>query len=428
MIDKKILIDMMAGGADPARAYSSGLSESFGRHTEKVLGIVKKKPALILAHIGRAFGKLTAESLQEYRSRLKEVGNGGQLALYPLTRLGFVNLCLTYISAVNYLGLLFYVAGQNEKTLDGYLSKVAELAQKRAAKVFPLVAGDIYENRTPVKYFTRPTDKATGRMMALSQADMEKGGASVLELHKGGAAPDVLTNLIFNKAVLTKQGVTLPDAFDAVVFLACLALKEGGRDTVTLAGVYRAMTGKSADKEPSENTKNAILESVRKWKYFPVIVDAREILKHYGHADAACWEEDSALPVRIKHYGRINGGQVETFLEFPYESAFMKLAKLKNNQLTTYKMELLDVPLNATRENMPIPHYLLGRIAAARSGALSKTIVFDNAITDLGYKGKRERFVESCRKCFDFWKKKKHISGFELVKRGRKVEAVKFTL
>ena len=46
MIDRKILIDMMAGGADPARAYSSGLSESFGRHTEKVLGIVKKKPAL----------------------------------------------------------------------------------------------------------------------------------------------------------------------------------------------------------------------------------------------------------------------------------------------------------------------------------------------------------------------------------------------
>lgn len=292
-----------------------------------------------------------------------------------------------------------------------------------------------YEDRTQVKTFTKPTDKVADVFGTLKQQDIEKGGIIVEEnIKKGRKKETVQTRMLFNVPYTDKGLVSPPDVFDISVLWACSALREGGRNFVTANTIYQVMTGKGLgrSKKISEQLKADIIASVKKMMTFPVVVQAGEVCSMYGFTGKlkAGGQMGVALPAVIRGEGTLNGGQVEEVIELKYESAFMELARIKNKQITTYDTALLDVPkLNANRQTVPIPHYLLTRIEASKHGKhMQKKILIDTAIEATQYTGKRERFLEVVKKCFDFWTEKNYLCAYEFEKEGRKTVAVKFTL
>lgn len=422
MFDKKMLFDIVMGTNDYNVFAKPPALDS--RHAEKIYKIAEKKPEVIIKHIARGFASLTLEDLTSYANK---TGKGD---MFTFDRRGFINLCITQFCELGGFSLLLYAAGKRGITPAAYLSKVTELAAKRAAEVFPLAAGDAaerppaYTDRTKMDKFTRSNDKVTHRFEDLQEDEWAAGGFRVDEKIK---ERKVVTNVEFNLEKFFQRGFKSINAFDVVVYHSATALFAAGRRDVSLNTVYRAITGKKGNSLPSAKMREDIFNSLCKLAAVQMVITADGISEFYGKIPKGRWSVEYLLPVKIMGDGELNGGLSNCIIRLLEESAFMTMARAKN-QVIGYDSSLINVPdISSTRANVVIIHYLLGRIEACRCDRMRKTIKIDTAITATGYSGHRGRFVGIIEKCFAYWGRVGYIGGYELRKKGQKVDAVIFS-
>jgi hypothetical protein len=424
MFDKKMLFDIVMGTNDYNVFARPPALDS--RHAEKIYEIAEKKPEIIIKHIARGFASLTLEDLTSYANK---TGKGD---MFTFDRRGFVNLCITQFCELGGFSLLLYAAGKRGISPAAYLSKVTELAARRAEEVFPLTAGEtagrppVYDDRVIMDEFSRPHDKVVQRLENMQADEWAAGGFRVDEKIKG--KPGVITAVNLGLETFKAMGYSNITPFDFTVLYTGLSLYHAGRREVSLNTVYRALTGKGTDDFPTAKMKAEIFNSIRKLAVVQVTITANGICEHYGlPKNEGPWEIDYLLPVKIIGEGDLNGGKADCIIQFTHESGFMKLARIKK-QILTYDVSLHNVlGVNMSAMNITVIHYLLGRIEACKNNRMHKTIVIDSAIAATQYGGTRGRFVGLVEKCFAYWGRVGYIGGYELRKKGKKVDAVIFS-
>ena len=155
-----------------------------------------------------------------------------------------------------------------------------------------------------------------------------------------------------------------PDQFDLDVANVCMSEWEAGNRYVTYSTIYRSLTGKigESDATPSKDQLAKIKHSLKKLMSVRVTIDLEQICIKLNYNNGKPIKfSDKIIPARFVDY-TING-QKTGVIELTAESPLLKTAKLKNNQIISYDMALLNIPNQKnTPLNIALKHYALRRI------------------------------------------------------------------
>ena len=299
--------------------------------------------------------------------------------------------------------------------------------EKYAARLFPAEKGrEVYNNHDTLETYARPNDKIAQSLAAATEEDYAAGGMRVLEMGKKGKKKAIVSTILFDLETMNKIGIYKLDSFDLFVMWTCIALKNAGKDKTTINSIYRAMTGKGIDEEPTKKMREDIRESINRIMTFVVDIDASEICELYGYKGKNSRYRGVLLPIEILDNVTINGAEVDEVISFPYESHLMKLAKIKNNQIISYDAKLLNVPARSTRQTIVVVPYLLQRIESTKHEEMKSVILIDTVAEVTQWTDKRSRLVSLIDECFGYWKKIGYIKKYTWTKKnvGRHEQAV----
>ena len=267
-----------------------------------------------------------------------------------------------------------------------------------------------------------PNDKIAHNINNATLEEWEYGGLTVLEKKK----PQITSSVTFDMAELKNLGYTNLDRFDLFVLYTCISIQSAGNGATTVNAIYRAMTGKDGKARPKDAMREDIIKSVAKLMSLTVTIDAKGICEWYKYKGKDNFIIDNLLPARVEG-ATVNGVFTESVI-FRDESPLVRIARAKGNQFLTYEANLLAVPINATRQNIVTPPYLLQRIEDTRGGKLAKTIVIDKVVEETGYTGERRRLVKLITDCFEYWRGVGYLKEWHLEKNGNKADKIKFVL
>ena len=223
------------------------------------------------------------------------------------------------------------------------------------------------------------------------------------------------------------------DEFDRAVLSVCISNWIEGNFYITIAIIYRGLTGKvnkKSDSKPSSDQIAAIIRSIDKLmftEFNPDVVESFEQLK-YANGDEAKIKKSAILPCyRVEL--TING-QKSDVICFDRESPLFAIANLKK-QLLTYNTELLDIPnQNNTILNITLKNYVMRRIQEIKLHKLNPIITFDDIFTKCRIENAdnktKLRVREYIEKFFAHLQTKKQVKSFGLTKKGNAFYSIKF--
>lgn len=170
------------------------------------------------------------------------------------------------------------------------------------------------------------------------------------------------------------------DQFDLDVANVCISEWEAGNRYVTYSMIYRSLTGKigESDATPSKDQLAKIKHSLKKLMSVRVSINLEQICEKLGYNNGKAIKfNDKIIPARFVDY-TING-QKTGVIELTAESPLLKTVKVKNNQIISYDMALLNIPNQKnTPLNIELKHYALRRIIEiiTHHNKMSHTITF----------------------------------------------------
>ena len=223
--------------------------------------------------------------------------------------------------------------------------------------------------------------------------------------------------------------------FDNDVANVCISEWEAGNRYVTYSTIYRTLTGKvgESDANPSKVQLARIKHSLKKlmnvqleiWFY-----DACEKLS-YNNGEKK-YIKDKIIPARFVDC-TING-QKTTVIELTAESPLLTIARLKNNQIISYDVELLNIPKQKnTPLNIELKHYAIRRVmeTKAHPKQMSPAITFADVlekcrIADADNK-KKHRVRESLKAVFEHLLACGEIDSFQVNKKKGVFYSISFT-
>ena len=225
-------------------------------------------------------------------------------------------------------------------------------------------------------------------------------------------------------------------AFDREVLYACLSEQADGNDVTTINAVYRAMTGASAKVRVHPEMKQAIQKSLSKLMFTEIKIDLTEACQKLGYGNGKPIILHSALlPGQYTDGAWVNHVHT-TAIEFAGESAIFTCAKIKNAQILTYDVNLLNVELadGSILKNTPntivLKAYILRRILEIQGHKLTPTISFDDVFKKCGLTelptDRQSKLKNLTKSMFDYWKKCKLIKNYTFTNTGREITAVTF--
>ncbi len=222
----------------------------------------------------------------------------------------------------------------------------------------------------PAKKLIVPNDNLSKKIFNLTQADLkywlERQRLKFIEMANHPQFGEILSPI---ELTVDDETFTLSeplDQFHCAVLCAGISELYAGNHQTTVPIIYRAITGKvnrGSDADPSKkqliDIKNAIDLLMRlQLTYTPTHLCE---LTRYNNGNPKKIVS-ALLPCKRLEFTTING-QNANIIELLSESPLLTSAQLKNNQILTYKTELLDVPyMNNSRMNIGLKHYTMRRV------------------------------------------------------------------
>ena len=188
-----------------------------------------------------------------------------------------------------------------------------------------------------------------------------KGGVIEKKNH-GKTRQDVFTTYKITNAEDYDDSDPLSE-FDRAVLSVCIANFEMGNKDVSIAVLYRGLTGKKgSDSKPYPNQYAAIKSSIQKLMGTILEINDTETIQVLGYGNRTTSILGSAiLPAHYVESSTLNGQDILT-VHFDRESPLMILAK-ERKQILTFDSELFNVPnQNNTVMNMTLKFYVMCRI------------------------------------------------------------------
>ena len=197
--------------------------------------------------------------------------------------------------------------------------------------------------------------------------------------------------------------------FDNDVANVCISEWEAGNRYVTYSTIYRTLTGKvgESDANPSKVQLAAIKHSLKKLMNVQLEIWFYDACEKLGYNNGEKkYIKDKIIPARFVDC-TING-QKTTVIELIAESPLLTIARLKNNQIISYDVELLNIPKQKnTPLNIALKHYAIRRVieTKAHPKQMSPAITFADVLTkcriaDADNK-KKHRVRESLKAVFE---------------------------
>ena len=223
--------------------------------------------------------------------------------------------------------------------------------------------------------------------------------------------------------------------FDNDVANVCISEWEAGNRYVTYSTIYRTLTGKvgESDANPSKDQLAAIKHSLKKLMniYLELSLDSVcEALKYNRGNKKSI--KGKIIPAQFVDC-TING-QKTTVIELTEESPLLKVARLKNNQIISYDVELLNIPKQKnTPLNIELKHYAIRRVieTKAHPKQLSPAITFADVlekcrISDADNK-KKHRVRETLKAVFEHLLACGEIDSFQVNRKKGAFYSISFT-
>lgn len=211
--------------------------------------------------------------------------------------------------------------------------------------------------------------------------------------------------------------------YDREVYDAISSHYEAGNIYLTVAEIYRAMTGKvkGNNYKPSIQQAEAIASSIQRMGMLRVKIDCTNELRvrgmdiSYGKLNAIALEYRSLE-------GESSHGKPFTIYEFTSEPVLFSYAKAVK-QIIPIPMKFLDTPTNNSEELLVIKKYLLTRIlnmAAPNNSMVQNVILLEHVYeqTAAKSKDKKNNARENVKKLLDYWKRESLFKNYSFSKKG----------
>ena len=222
--------------------------------------------------------------------------------------------------------------------------------------------------------------------------------------------------------------------FDSAVISVCISEWLANNKITTPAIIFRGLTGKvgRGDAEPSKDQLAAIFNSVNKLMRLQLtynMADICEKLNYNGGKPESL--VSTLLPSHYIKASTINGKDATT-IYFTAESPMLKIARLKNEQILTYDVSLLDVPNQQnTPMNITIKNYVIQRIQEIKLHRLTPIITFEDVFKkcriDNAHGEIKRRARETIIAFMNHLKSQSEITNLEITKKGNAFYSVKFS-
>ena len=205
----------------------------------------------------------------------------------------------------------------------------------------------------PSKKFVIISDKLTNNIF-----NANRKNSAEIDLVEDDFA-DIVTPVSLNLSdAVPKNNL---NAFDHLIFDACVSEQEKGNEFTTPAIISRAIGGKEKDITPAAMQR--IFDSVKKLATTWISFDCSAICQKRGYNDGRGYEYNGyLLPVEFV-IATVNG-QIDTVaFHFLRKSPLLDVAKMKGQLITCDDSNLLKLPnLNNTERVLAIKGYLFRRI------------------------------------------------------------------
>ena len=295
----------------------------------------------------------------------------------------------------------------------------------------------------PSKILCFPNDIFSKRLFNLSNEDYqqaleERKTLEVVEKKNHKKFGDVITP--FRIGVNNNADFTLSeplDQFDFAVLCACISEWQNKNRYTTPAIIYRAISGKVADRDaaPSKNQLTNILRSVDKLMRTQIGINMTKACENLKYNGGTAFKVVSAiLPCKRVTETTINGKET-TVIHLIEKSPLWEIAAdVKNHQVLSCNAELLNVPgQQNTRMNVAVKFYVLRRvleILAHRKQMvpiITFADVFEKCRLTNDNRKKKLDARKTCLELFEQLQNKKIIKSFTLEKKGVSSHAILFT-
>lgn len=268
----------------------------------------------------------------------------------------------------------------------------------------------------------------------LSEAKM-----NVIEMRRHPKYGKIKTPVAFSidpKVVAEDPSVTeVLTRFDNDVANVCISEWEAGNRYVTYSTIYRTLTGKvgESDANPSKVQLAAIKHSIKKLMNVQLEIFFYDACEKLGYNNGEKkYIKGKIIPARFVDC-TING-QKTTVIELTAESPLLTVARLKNNQIISYDVELLNVPRQKnTPLNIELKHYAIRRVmeTKAHPKQMSPAITFEDVlekcrIADADNK-KKHRVRETLKAVFEHLLACGEIDSFQVNKKKGVFYSISFT-
>lgn len=314
-----------------------------------------------------------------------------------------------------------------EESLEFFLdllkdkAKLKKAVDNLATRLNAQLGAWTINTKYPENYLT-PTDKVSN----LAFSNKLTGSLEELAMERRGSKKQITTiaSIDLDKLddavqIRAKKELTAYDreVHDAIVTL----FVDGGNEFITPQMIYQVMTGNpNAYLNPRQ--AKAISDSITKFMYSRVIIDASQEAKSYGFGS---FKYDGNLISGERVTAVLNGNVLEC-LHILRPPILYEYAN-KKNQIGRLDIKLLNTPINKTEEIIMLQGYLYRRILAMKGGRISKNILYDTvfnqlkvtAANDGALRKKKSKVRGQIKRILDYWEQERFISGYAENKRGQ---------
>ena len=218
--------------------------------------------------------------------------------------------------------------------------------------------------------------------------------------------------------------------FDYAVFSVCISYFDAGCKCITLAILYRALTGKGKTAKLRPDLRDDILNSLKKLIGTIIEIDASDVNAAFKYADCDHSKHVSAiLPAHFDD--KIIGGNDASVVYFDRESPLMEIARTRK-QLLKYEVSLLDAPgIRNTFMNIMLKSYVMRRVVEIKYHKKLRPIltfadIFKKCRINNAHREIKSRAREVVVKFFEHLQAEGFIKSFEITKEGNAFYSIRF--
>lgn len=312
-----------------------------------------------------------------------------------------------------------------DETASRYYKKPATQGDEQTTDELVTSQNDIIRTTRPQLYIS-PIDIATNTTFHhtgnIDDYTETKGGQLVFS-----KALQVITESKKRKPVTTMCGVIYDgatfdrplDQYDRAVFNAVVAEIKAGNKSFSLKMLYKTLTGKTATRDRNLDDLKASLDKLRTTL---VNIDyTNEIGNSIKETDAFTAKKNGKYYIRdtvlsiVEAVENLNGTETNGYI-VKSTPPLLQYAEAKK-QLASEPIEIMNLPVNSSRDNIALGVYLYNRIKAMTyQPKLSRDILL-TSIIDIIQENKKarvrkDRVVDASRRIFEYWQKVGFIETF----------------